>query len=451
MNPPFARLIVSGLVAAMLVQAAVVAPSLALANESLPTPAAAPSPAASLHISSVSLDARVDGVDVSDQGARQFGNADEDSAQAFNDALAIAFAHRDSFGYPWLDTTTKVFELRVADVDGAVLAQKMSDGLQAQGFTVRIVTARHSIADMDAVADAITRLAVAGVPNADKIWEIVPDQQDERVVVVMDDLDQGLIAQLADRYGSDILKVQIASTERTTSNLNRNDDVPPFWGGSKIYLNPGGQCTAGFSWYISSSYTQGMLTAAHCVPDGGLEGWPSYPNVGYVSANSRENWQDGVGTTYYTGEHVYRGDVALIQLSSYTDVGRVYDGDAGTSTNTNVKKMASRRSQVGDAVCANGVTTGGWCGAVLWVNVDIYYFNNGGGWARNMVHAAAIGWTCPTGGDSGAPVYRNLSDGSVAAVGIHSGSFASGITCDEYFTDIWDPYSAFPGYVKTQY
>lgn len=43
-------------------------------------------------------------------------------------------------------------------------------------------------------------------------------------------------------------------------------------------------------------------------------------------------------------------------------------------------------------------------------------------------------------GDPGAPVYRTLNDGTIAAVGIYSGGVSVGLVCQAIFTDIWDAY-----------
>lgn len=64
-----------------------------------------------------------------------------------------------------------------------------------------------------------------------------------------------------------------------------------------------------------------------------------------------------------------------------------------------------------------------------------------------MQEADAVGWTCP---HSGAPAYRTLSGGDVAAVGIFSGYLPVGVGCQTYFTDIWDAYYALPGVPLTQ-
>lgn len=83
-------------------------------------------------------------------------------------------------------------------------------------------------------------------------------------------------------------------------------------------------------------------------------------------------------------------------------------------------------------------------------NVNIWYLINGVNvWARHMQHAESLGPQCPTQGDSGAPVYRNVT-GGVAGVGILSGSLPILVTCNVYFTDIWDAYYGLPGSLKVR-
>ena len=110
--------------------------------------------------------------------------------------------------------------------------------------------------------------------------------------------------------------------------------------------------------------------------------------------------------------------------------------------------MTSRFSNLGDAACVNGVTTGEWCGAVTGTGINVLSLVNGiNVWARNVVRAESGGNTCPTHGDSGAPVYRKVT-GGVAAVGIYNGGIPEVVACAAYFTDIRDSFIALPGSLK---
>lgn len=112
--------------------------------------------------------------------------------------------------------------------------------------------------------------------------------------------------------------------------------------------------------------------------------------------------------------------------------------------------MAARWSNVGDAACVNGHVTGEWCGMVTQTGANIrYVFDGITVWARHVNIAVALGPTCPTEGDSGAPVYRKLSSSRIAAVGIWSGRAALVFECQAYFTDIWGAYYGLPGTIKT--
>ena len=192
-----------------------------------------------------------------------------------------------------------------------------------------------------------------------------------------------------------------------------------------------------------------MLTAAHCISSGGNASYPNYPNVGTVASGSEENWSPVYGTQYYTGQSVYRGDVALIRYTSLSSGPYIYSGAPHTSTHSGVAAMASRKAQLGDSACINGVVTGLWCGTVTATGSNIWYAGDGPNvWARNVDESFAFGSLCPTHGDSGAPVYRTRDDGNVVALGVWSGSLPTGLTCYAFFTDIRDSWTALPGYLK---
>ncbi|HWP64130.1 MAG TPA: hypothetical protein VNO86_11735 [Candidatus Binatia bacterium] len=395
------------------------------------------------------------GIAIVGPDAIQARPADEAQATAFNAALELAYAHRNDLGYPWLDPESGLLELSFASALGETVAASAVDQLSADGLTVRLRPAPTSIGELDALADKITRLNVAEVPGADGIWMTEPDQKNNRIVVTVSEAPEELLDALAARFDTERIAVRIKPRE-SPSTASRDTDAPPFWGGAFITTRqsvPGGQillnCTTGFAWNAGGQAA--MLTAAHCISRGGSVSYPSYPNAGTVRSGSEENWDDTYGTQYYTGQSVYRGDVALIRYgSSYGSAPYVYSGAPGSSTWSTVTAMASRRSQVGDAACVNGVVTGQWCGMVTATGVNAWYLVNGVNvWARNVVRAEALGNTCPTHGDSGAPVYRIVSTGRVAAVGIFSGSFPQVVACSVWFTDIWDAYYGLPGSLKT--
>jgi hypothetical protein len=271
-----------------------------------------------------------------------------------------------------------------------------------------------------------------------------PDQINGRLIVTIRRWDDALISALKERYGD---RVAVRIEDGVAETAGRNSDSPPFWGGAK-WTSPTKTCSTGFSWTANGS--DAMLTAAHCISSGGNVSYPNFSNAGTVANASEENWNDGTGTVFYTGQSAYRGDVALIRYAgTKTSAPRIYNGGPGTSTSTGVARMATRRRAFGDPVCTSGITTGVWCGAVTGTAMNIQYIGDPGGpWIRNAARAEAIGWTCPTHGDSGGPVYVNRDDGNVDAAGIFSGSLPLGISCVTYFTDIWEPFTALPGAIK---
>jgi hypothetical protein len=219
------------------------------------------------------------------------------------------------------------------------------------------------------------------------------------------------------------------------------------FGPSAMRLQPAStNGTTGFAWTFGTK--SGMLTAAHCIPSGGSISYPNYANAGTVASGSEENWNVNTGTAYYTGQTVYRGDVALIRYSTAASSAVIYSGAPHSNTTSVVKSVQTRRAQVGDAACTNGVITGGWCGMVTAVNVNAWYFDDGPNvWARRIQQTEALGPSCPQDGDSGGPVFRDVTGGK-AAVGILSGSGAFGVSCAMYFTDVLDADAGLPGTIK---
>lgn len=350
-------------------------------------------------------------------------------------------------GYPWIDLDSKTLELSAINERGEKAALLAEASLPAAGLTTRVTRAQASIARLDEIADDATRLIEAGVPHAALVWMTEPDQKNNRVVITVDELNAELMSALASRFGTDLIAVRVREGGPAAA-ANRDDDSPPFWGGA-LWSSPDWNCTTGFAWNVGGGVS-GMLTAAHCISAGGNASYPSYTNAGSVRSGYEENWSDTNGTQYYTGQSVYRGDVALIRYYSYGSGPYIYSGAPHTSTYRAVAAMNSRWSQVGDAACVNGVTTGEWCGMVVATGVNRWYVVNGWDvWARHVVEADAGGNTCPTHGDSGGPVYRKRSDGKVTAVGVLSGSVPLVLACAAYFTDIWDSYYGLPGTLKT--
>lgn len=318
---------------------------------------------------------------------------------------------------------------------------------QDAGLTTSITRASASVAQLDQIADDITRLQIDGVAHANLIYMTEPDQENNRIIITVSELNSDLMKALASRYGTQLIAVRVRPGGPATA-ASRASDSPPFWGGARITTSTGKACTTGFAWTFPSNQPA-MLTAAHCISTGGWVSYPNYTNAGAVQMSSLENWSDTGGTEYYTGQTVYRGDVALIQYSGFGSAATIYTGAQNANTSTAVAAMNSRWAQNGDAICVNGYTTGEWCGSVNNTGINVWYVFDGlTVVAKHMVQAFSLGNTCPTLGDSGGPVYQKRSDGKVTAFGIFSGSAPLVASCYVYFTDIRDPYYGLPGTLK---
>lgn len=265
----------------------------------------------------------------------QFRASSEDEALAFHQLLTFATEHADDFGYPRSAADHKSFELAIATNKGAALLNDVATNQLASGFSVSSVPARASIRQVTDLANEIIDFGRDGVAGGELIWKTEPDQINNRVIVTVYKRDSGLFATLAERYG-DLIAVRIEDAGFADSHVNRDSDAPAFWGGAYWASSTGKGCSTGFAWSTGSG--SAMITAAHCISTGGTASYPNYPNAGTVASASEENWQDTVGTRYYTGQSTYRGDVALIRYSGYGSAPYIYNGIPGTSTHTAVAR-----------------------------------------------------------------------------------------------------------------
>jgi len=373
----------------------------------------------------------------------------EAQAQAFDDAYWYARKHSQDIGYPWIDTNTGTLLVSAATKHGVSLLQgARKGGLRGDGPR-RIRVVQSSLADLDAIADKVTRLAVEGVPDAELIYRTEPDQQANRIIITISRESDRLIRELTQMFGPDAIAIRINPARIDIGTGSRRDDTSPFWGGATINV-PVGICSSGFPWSISGA--PAMLTAAHCAPSGGSVSAPSQ-SMGTVKSASEENWTVGTGTVYYTGQSTYRGDVALIRVSSSRSVAaRIYRGGATSSSSSIVREMWSRSPAVNDSFCTGGQTSGELCDyTVTTTGINAWYLLDGlGVWARNVTEGVRNNYTgCIGHGDSGGSVFTVRSDGAIAAKGIISGFGQTIGSCFAYFTDIRLSYFGLPGVLKT--
>jgi len=340
-------------------------------------------------------------------------------------------------------------------------APRMSDADRALFATsVAVETGGRSRAQTYAMSDAVFDLQFDARYRDAHIWQSEVDPLDGTVLLSVEKLTPELAQAITTAYGTDSVRVQVAPQPTSYPAASRPHDTSPHWGGALIGT-PSGICTSGFSWVSGS--TSMMISAGHCYPSGGnvqIDG----TTIGTVASGSAENWTNGTGTVYLTGQSTYRGDISLITMSSgHASSGYIYRGDSASSSYAAVGEMWSRSPVSGDQFCTGGSQSGEICDWTV-SNVGINHTYSDGQVLRNGVETSyKQGW-CVRPGDSGGPVYTVRSDGKVAAKGIINGAkgiingaggggsdYYGGLLdqCIMWFTDIYQPYYAFPGTLRT--
>jgi hypothetical protein len=323
----------------------------------------------------------------------------------------------------------------------------------ARGASAAVVTEPSDSRDaVEALKHQVTELADdPALADAD-LWQSQVDAATEHVLIKVARLTDAAAARIVAEFGTERVEVMEAPNPESTDVVGRLHDNHPFYGGARI-VGPVGECSDAFSWAITSKVS-GMLTAGHCAPDGGDVVTPD-EFMGSITSGSRENYSS-TGTVYLPGESVYRGDMALIQVTSRkTSSPLAYRGAYDSTSNAYVDSMWSRRAQHGDKYCTGGSFSGEQCDwTVDEVGVDRKI---SGKWKRNIVTSGGRQGWCNRPGDSGGAVYTVSSNGKIVAKGILNSGGGGGSDyyggfldqCTNVFTDIWDAYLGFPGYLKT--
>lgn len=143
-------------------------------------------------------------IDVSEQV--QASPPSEEMAVAFSGLIDLAMANPEDLGYPWIDPETHELVLSAATNAGRAVLQEAAADLR---FPYRIRDVAHSRAELQRIQDDATRLVAEGLPDADLIYEIVPDWRDNRTMIVISEISQPLLEALAQRFPPDALAVQV--------------------------------------------------------------------------------------------------------------------------------------------------------------------------------------------------------------------------------------------------
>ncbi len=358
------------------------------------------------------------------------------AAKVLHAAWELSEANPDDFSYPWVAPTGEVV-IDTVTATGRQRAQSLHVG-PATGAAQRLRTVTRSFRELEKIKHEAIGLTSANLPDGEAIYETEPDPANNRVVITVQRRTPALLAGLAKRYGTSAIAIRYQPDRPPTMPQGRDNDTSPFYGGANAW------CSTGFSWF---SGTQAMMiSAGHCTPGGGNVSTP-VAFVGTVTAGSGENYNAGVGTVLLPDQVNYRGDIALINVTPGSNSsGRIYTGGPGSSTSVAVGAMATELAVVGERYCTGGYASGEMCGwTVAKTRFDHRYSN--GEVVRNADQGNKAA-PCTIGGDSGGPLYEYRPDGKVTARGIHSGgSTGTPRACFEIFTDIWDPYHAFPGFL----
>jgi hypothetical protein len=419
----------------------------------------------------------------------------ESTEQALELAIQLSEQNPDQLAYPWIDAST-----------GQVVVAATSTGLQrAQQFaasTVTIAVPRpangtqtDTPAQIDSPAEPIPRsiwnvqvrpfararleqikdeaidLSTADLPDANLISMTEPDPARNRVIITVGALSDALLNALAARYGTDAIAIRVDPTV-AEATFGRQADASPFYGGAAIAMihrvrmvdERYGFCTDGVPWMIGSS-VEGMFTAGHCALNTEVAyPWTFNNHTGVYTQYlgqlppARSNWRTGSnkdGTVRLPNDSVFRGDAGLVQVTTSSSVrhvdGRIYVSDRYSASSRAIGDMFGRRSHPSDKYCSGGAVSGELCNwKVTAVGIDVKY---GVGTGRNLVRGDKRP-PCIRGGDSGGPIYIVWSNGAVSMKGIISGGGGGGlgplIPCRNFYTDIWDAYLGFPGWIRTQ-
>lgn len=386
----------------------------------------------------------------------------EPLAKAWSDALWLARTNPDAMGYPWANPATGEVVISTTGpaandlVRGFLAGSARTSGakgvsLPAPRVPVRTRPVGRSLRELEFIKNDATTLVSAGVPDAALIYETAPDYENNRIIITVERQSDALFSALVARYGTDAVAVRVDADRPKVRAVGRGDDSPPFFGGAKIN-SPNGPCSSAFAWYITSSSTYAMLTAGHCAYNGGTvyNGNSSY-TMGSVTQSSEENWNSGTGTVYFTGQSVYRGDLALVRITLYGtgSAADMYSGSDNT-TYSAVREKWYRSPSSGDQYCTSGYSSlviCGWTVSSVGINVQD---SNTGEWWRNVTSGYRNGFTGLGSGDSGGAVYTVRTDNGIAAKGIINAAGPGIGTQWSYFTDIWDAYYGLLGDLMIQ-
>jgi hypothetical protein len=118
--------------------------------------------------------------------------------------LQLAEANGPDLGYPWFEASTGELVLSAVTPRGREL-------IEAAAITVpyRIRDVGHGATELRHIQDDATFLRSHGVPDAQLIYATIPDQRDNRTLIVISAMSRPLLEALAELYPPDAVAVRV--------------------------------------------------------------------------------------------------------------------------------------------------------------------------------------------------------------------------------------------------
>ncbi|MCF2526291.1 S1 family peptidase [Yinghuangia soli] len=364
-----------------------------------------------------------------------------------SEAGKLAASAPEDFSHAWYDRKSGAVRIGVVESAGKSMVDKRTS--RAKGIGAEARTVSRSLGALERIKDEAITIGTVGVPDAGSVFRTQVDAENNRVIIDVEQASDAFLTAVAKRYGPDAVAVRVNGPGSRPHFQSRLSEGPDYFGGGArltMHGNVGsGHCTSGIPWEAGTSTY--LITAGHCGLDGA---WVSTPTglFGAVYSDTGENWAPGFGTVFFPGQTDFRGDIAMITISSSGPAAGyyIYRGAVDSDSTAVVTARAPSRSTAGRPYCTGGSFSGELCGWTV-QNNGVNFADIGGQVARNMVYGTKTG-ACARGGDSGAPVYQVRANGTITMLGVHSAHAGNGTQadpCREYFTDYWDVWSALPG------
>ncbi len=209
----------------------------------------------------------------------------------------------------------------------------------------------------------------------------------------------------------------VVAEEPADQPYSRLDDTSPYFGGIRIKIAGGGECSSGFGAISKTNHATYLLTAEHCVNNADPRFWDGGDDF-LGSATARYGPWDAAAIKTPAGPGMYTG---------------AYN----STTTVAVHDPLTPSSQLGHHICTSGSYSGQLCNGAT-----IQGYEHLGAWctesgacypdlilwhADNPITSSPIAGN----GDSGGPVYLNPSEtsGQVRPVGLVHGYYGHTTAC----------------------